>query len=254
MAYDNNEATLGVWQAVTTQGRWIAAVLGIAFVMGVIVLLVHFTTHVNVREIMSDPAETALLPEYAGLYSYIGVLLLWTGAVVGFIASKYGAFRTLDERRFVGSFAVIAGLVAIDDLFMVHEWVGLKLAQWTNANDIEQARSALEAVVFAVYILAGLSWVWIKRHNILRSPWSLFALGVIGFAGSITLDLAPYVFDQMKNVNLRVETTMAVAEDMAKLVGIGGFTAYSLALSLPRLRANAMTESRDGIDLQSRDI
>ena len=211
-------------------------VLGIVFLLGVVILLIYYTTDVNVRVILSDPAETALLPEYAGLYSSIGVLVLWTAAVLGFVSTRFGWFSTPEHRRFLLTYSVIIGFLALDDLLMIHEWGGLILARLSNAEDIGKTRSALEAFVFAVYILVILAWAWSYRVRIFQTPWPLMALGGLGFAASIGLDLAPYVITALENQPQRTETVLAVAEDLLKMVGIGGLAAYGFALALNPMR------------------
>ena len=220
--------------------KWIALVLVVTGILGAVIVLVHFATDVNVRIILSDPAETALLPEYAGWYSHIGVLVLWASSIFGLVSSRFGSFQSGVGRRFVRSFAVILGLIARDDLFLIHEWLGLKLAQLTKASDIASARSALEAIVFASYIAIGAFWVWAYRSSILRGPWPLFALGGLGFGGSILLDLLPYVADVFEPDSLIVETSMAVLEDLLKLVGIGGLALFGYLIALPHLQSQSI--------------
>lgn len=220
------------------QGQWrsLALVIGIVFLLGAIILVIYYTTHVNVRHILDDPAETALLPEYAGLYSNIGVLVLWTSAVVGFVSARFGDFVSPVQRRLLKSYAAIISFLALDDLFMLHESGGLLLARFTKADDIAGSRSALEAIIFAIYIIVVFGWAWKFRNSIWQSPWPLIALGGLGFAASIVLDLAPYVISSLEDQPMRIETMLAVAEDLFKLLGIGGLAAYGLALAIVPLR------------------
>lgn len=234
----------GVWSAVQQQWRWLALVLGTVFLLGVVILVIYYSSHVNVRVILSDPAETALLPEYAGLYSSIGVIVLWTAAIVGFVSSRFGEFVSQAHRTFLATYAGIIGFLALDDLFMIHEWGGLILARISGASDIASARSALEALVFALYIFAFVVWMWKYRVRIWNSPWPLLALGGLGFAASIGLDLAPYILPSLENQPLRIETLLAVAEDLFKMVGIGGMAAYGFAMALPPLNHATAHNSR----------
>lgn len=236
MQVSETEESPGVWDAIRLQWRRLALVVGIVFLLGAIILLIYFMTDVNVRIILDDPAETALLPEYAGLYSNIGVLVLWTTAIVGFVSAWVGRFATADHRRLLLTFSGIIGFLALDDLLMWHEWGGLILARMSGAEDIAGTRSALEAVIFGIYLVVILVWAWKYRAMIWRSPWPLLALGGLGFAASIGLDLAPYVLTSLKDQPLRTETTLAVAEDLLKLLGIGGLAAYGFALAIDPLR------------------
>ena len=237
MLAEENRKISRVWEPIVRRWRWVALVLAIVGLLGAIILLIHFATDINVRIILSDPAETALLPEYAGWYSNLGVLVLWSSSIFSFVSSRYGWFEIHERRRFVTWFAAILAVIAIDDLFMIHEWIGLKLAQLTEANDLASARSALEIFVFALYVLAGAYWVWRYRRDIVQSPWPLLALGLLGFAVSIGLDLLPYVSDRFEPNSMVVETTMAVLEDLIKLVGIGGLATYGYLIGVPHLQA-----------------
>lgn len=122
---------------------------------------------------------------------------------------------------------------------------GLILARISDAEDIGRTRSALETIVFAVYILVIMIWAWKYRVRIWNSPWPLMALGGLGFAASIGLDLAPYVIPSLENQPMRVETMLAVAEDLLKMVGIGGLAAYGCALALPPLKQTAVRASEN---------
>lgn len=236
----------GFWKSIQGQGRWLALVSGFVFLLGLVILIIYYTTDVNVRLILSDPAETALLPEYAGLYSSIGVLVLWTAAIFGFVSAGFGRFNVPSQRRFLLSYSVIIGFLALDDLLMFHEWAGLLLARGFGANDLANARSALEAIVFAVYVFVILVWMWKSRAQIWHSPWPLMLLGGVGFAASIGLDLAPYVISSLENQPMRIETMIAVAEDLLKMLGIGGLAAYGVSIAIEPLKSLAAqaTESK----------
>lgn len=114
-----------IWGAIRQQWRWLALVLGTVFLLGVVILIIYYSSDVNVRVILSDPAETALLPEYAGLYSSIGVLVLWSASIVGFLGTYFGKFPAKQHRRFLGTYSAIIGFLALDDMLMFHEWGGL---------------------------------------------------------------------------------------------------------------------------------
>lgn len=244
-----SSAESSVWsailQAFQKQRIALMLVVSIVFLLGAIILLIYFTTDVNVRIILSDPAETALLPEYAGFYSNLGVLVLWTSAVIGAVSAWRGRFPSSEEKRFLWSYVAIIGFLSLDDLFMLHEWMGLILARMTNAEDIGSARSALEAYVFAVYVVIIFIWLWINRIRVWNSPWPLLVLGGFGFAISIGLDLAPYLLTSLEDAPLRVQTTLAVAEDLAKLLGIGGLAAYGMLVARDPLFA-ATARAGDG--------
>lgn len=241
----NAKVSTEIWTAIRHQWRWLALVTGTVFLLGVIILIIYYTTDVNVRVILDDPSETALLPEYAGLYSNIGVIVLWTSAIVGLVSAKFGRFRSRDSRRFLIAYSGIIAFLAMDDLLMFHESGGLILARMTNTDDLARTRSALESIVFAVYILVILVWAWKFKDQIWRSPWPLLVLGGLGFAASIGLDLAPYVIPALEGQPMRVETTMAVAEDLLKMLGIGGLAAFAFALALGPLNtiSKAPTEA-----------
>lgn len=64
---------------------WLVGVVALISMLGLTVMAIHFGTDINVRYIVSDPSETALLPEYTGAYSHLGVLVLWTAAVISML-------------------------------------------------------------------------------------------------------------------------------------------------------------------------
>jgi hypothetical protein len=221
------------WNAVKGSARWIAGVLTVVMVLGLIIVLIHFSTNVNVRIILDDVAESGRLPEYAGWYSAFGVIALWSSAVFVFVASRYGAFQSGSRRRFLVTYALIIGLLALDALLLFHEWIGLKLVHMTETDKNAATRSRLESIVFAVYVLIAVVWAWWSREQILKSPWPLLTLGILRFGASISLDLLPYLVDVRSIV---VETTLAVLEELLKLVGIGGLAVYGYLLAVPHLR------------------
>lgn len=217
---------------------WLAGIAAVMLALAAVILLVHFTTDVNVRIIVSDPAETALLPEYAGAYSHLGVLVLWTAGVISVVAGVVTrGRRPVDHMSslFIGLGVLICWLAA-DDLFMWHEWIGLALARLAGATDVHGMRTQLEAVVFAVYGLACLAWAARFRRILARTDVLLLLLAVVCFGLSMGIDVGTYMFPSFVPDELWAETTLAVAEEKLKLAGTFVMLAYVLRIAIPVIR------------------
>lgn len=201
------------------QPRSIRGMLAIVIVVGcagIGLLTLYFTTDVNPRHFVSDPAETALLPEYTGSLSYAAIVVLWTSAVIAAVCARYGSALTAARRRFIWSIAIVNGALALDDLCMLHEFVGLRLAIAAGAANVGESRQVMEVVAFAAMIAAGVWWFLRMRSHILDSPWLLLLFGIAGFASSVAVDLGTSAWAGFALLELRVITTVANFEELLK--------------------------------------
>lgn len=193
----------------------------VALLFGFLVFL-HEGWGVDVRVVLRDPAETADIPEYAGAYMYAGVLLLWTAGVVGVLSGLL--LRGHRTHRQTGALLLGMGVflcwLAADDLFMVHEWLGLALSRLIGVENEYLGRTRLEGVVFVSYGVIALAWMWRKRGYLMRLEPMIFAAAAGCFALSAGVDISGSVLDAVFVPGGTSETLRAYAEDMLKLAGI----------------------------------
>lgn len=52
---------------------------------GIVILMVHYATGIDVQVLVVDPAAEVDLAPYVGIFTYIGVLIVWSGATVSFM-------------------------------------------------------------------------------------------------------------------------------------------------------------------------
>jgi hypothetical protein len=221
------------------------SIAGLVFSLGVVILIVYATTHINVHHLVADPSEIAFLPEYTGVYSYLGVLVLWTAAVLSVVAGYL--VRGVQEFKgfslFFRTFGVLLGWLAADDLFMWHEWAGLVMAQAIGAEDVGTARSGLEVVVFAIMGAVWLAWLIRFRKRIMQTEYLLLAVALAALGLSVLVDLAPYVVPSLEPQSFRMQTTIAILEELLKLAGIFLLFAYVLRMAITVIRRISVTKA-----------
>lgn len=211
---------------------------GAIVVLGAIILIVYYTTHINVHHLVADPSEIAFLPEYTGVYSYLGVLILWTAAVLSVVTGSIvrGAAAVGRISAFFLTFGLLLGWLAADDLFMWHEWAGLLIAQAIGADDVGSARSRLEAIVFAIMGAVWIVWLVRFRRTILSTEYLLLLAAFAGFGLSVLIDLSGYVFPALEPETVRMRTTVAILEELLKMTGILFMLAYVVRMAAPVFR------------------
>src|SRR5690606_28265333 len=107
---------------------WIGGVILFLVAIGVLVFVLDTGTRMNVKDLFVDPSAKAGFGPHVGLFSHLGVLTLWTGATALLGASVLGS---RDERpAFQLSLGILLSVLAIDDLFMLHEELGGALARY----------------------------------------------------------------------------------------------------------------------------
>lgn len=214
------------------------AIGAVLAVMGTMLVLIYYRTDINPHHLVADPSEIGFLPEYTGAYSYLGVLALWTAGVLsvltGVIVRGRGALGR--HAGFHISLGLLLGLLAADDLFMLHEWAGLLMAEAIGADDVGFMRSRLEGVVFAGIGLLWLAWLFGYRRALLRTEYVLLGLGLLAFGASVVLDMSTYVFPQLEPDSPRRRLFLALLEEMLKLAGIFLMLAYTLRMAVDQFR------------------
>lgn len=216
---------------------WISFTLAVLLVSGVIILLVHYGTGANVEVLTVDPAAEVGLAPYVGVFSYIGILCLWSAATVGLMG--YLVLKRSPEYRDVsgllGTCSLLMAWLAIDDLLLIHEEIGLALANFLDRPD---DRSILETPVFLIYGVALIFWLGKFRTTILQeTPYLLLGLGLGALGLSVAIDLGEFAVNGLADATPWMATTLNMAEELAKLGGMILLTGYVATTVTPRLCA-----------------
>lgn len=109
-------------------GRSLPIVLAAATLVGFFIIMAEFASRwldFPVELMWQDPASTMGGAFYTGALSHAGVLAWWTAAVSGLLAWRATRRHPVLRRRgnLLGAFGVLSAALALDDLFMVHEYV-----------------------------------------------------------------------------------------------------------------------------------
>lgn len=196
----------------------LALVSAVIMFAGLILIVVHYSSDRDVTMLVKDPREFTGLPFRSGVYSNVGILVLWSVAVICFIFGVF-ARRSPGMGEVSGmliTFALLHGFLAIDDLLLIHEEIGLIISRAIGTDDVIEMRSKLEGLVFAVYGVLWLGWAWRYRRAILSTDWLLLALGIGGFGGSVVVDVGSYLFPQHIPWTSWMLTTLDLADEMFK--------------------------------------
>jgi hypothetical protein len=135
--------------AVATVGLLGLAALGV-------VVLVRVVSGVSVGEFTRDPASSQGFPAYVGAISYLGVLA-WTAGATAALVGSYAAAPGAPARRFLLAAGVLTAVLALDDLFLLHEQLGTLVAEGGRGSDL----------VLVIYAVAGMALLWRWRGFVL---------------------------------------------------------------------------------------
>jgi hypothetical protein len=184
-------------------------VIGLPVAFLVVTVAVHLVGGVSFGEITREPSVTLDGPPLTGVQSNLGVLILWTGAVVSL--SAYAILRATPKPHAAVDFHLWAGLItgylAMDDLLLLHDDIFVDVLGQSEVRTM-----VVYALVIGAFLLR-------YRRSILSSrSVSLLGVAALLLAASFVIDrLADLWADQ----ELRLFT-----EDALKLVGITSWTAY----------------------------
>jgi hypothetical protein len=206
-------AELGIWPLpvlAATLWRALPALAGFAGLPLLLTLVVPLFD-LNAPLVFRDPVALARLPLEAGVFSYVGILAWWTGAVAALLAASLLPPGTPRAALLYGGWLTV--MLALDDLFQLHE--GLFPALGLP----ELAVQGGYAVAAAAYLLA-----FVRFH--VRMDWPLLLAALCLLALSIFAD-----------VFLGGDRWRAVlAEDGTKFAGIIAWTAYHVMAARTLLR------------------
>jgi hypothetical protein len=172
-------------------------------------------------DLLRDPLAVAEMRQplcckvYYGAVSNLGVLLWTCGAAVCLFAAAVVIAQRLPAQRaiFLISASLLTGVLAIDDLFLVHE-------------NVLPALGVSQPVTYGAYGALGLAYLAVSWREILRHKVSLLAAAVVLLGTSATID---WVFHS--DHPLRI-----LLEDGAKLTGISAWVGFHVIAAWAILR------------------
>jgi hypothetical protein len=120
---------------------------------------------VPVSRLLKDPSTITGTHPFVGLVSNIGIVLWCMTAAICLYAGAlaFTQRRTAGDVSFLIAAGLLTGLLAFDDLFLFHEWIGPRLLALN-----EEAILACYGILAAAYIVAF-------RRQIMRHGLLLFA-------------------------------------------------------------------------------
>lgn len=157
------------------------------------------------EELLRDPLAVAAIKKdgrvHYGIVSQIGVLVWAFTAGALFITALVAFLRgARNKAMFFAMGALITGLLLVDDLFMIHEYV------WVHRV------GSSEEVLYGFYAVLTCSYLFLFRREISQSGTGVLAVSLVFFAISILVDkVAP-----LKGVS----PFYWITEDGGKLAGI----------------------------------
>lgn len=159
---------------------------------------------------------------FYGALSNLGVLLWWSAACVcafaAFLLSRHTRSHAL-QRAFLAYLALFTGLLALDDLFMLHEGV------------LPVLLGVPESVMFVLYGALSVGFVAFWRI-ILEADFGFLMLAFSFFALSVAADQNMFIvlFNISAGVNL-------LFEDLAKMLGIVCWLVFALRFAAQTLKS-----------------
>ena len=210
----------------------LAATFGPALLLLAVTVAASAMMHLPLALFVRDPTATLGGNPLTGVQSHLGVLVWWAAAAVCF----FGAAVLRSERHdrsgagFLLWSGSITAVLALDDLFQFHEDLAVR---YLRLDD--------KAVVL-VYGLAVVTYLVRYRRTILRSDYSLLAIGLVLFAGSNVVDV--FLSDRWTSDG------RIFLEDGLKLLGVAGWSSYLIRTTFHLLaastrRANGARNARE---------
>jgi hypothetical protein len=207
-------ASRGRRDAADPVARW----LGVACVAVpvAVLLLATLVFGLHPARALRDPAAYVDFPFYVGMFSHIGALGWWTAAAAGLLAA-FTLRAASEERRMMLWGGLLSAMLAIDDLFMVHD------------NVMPAYLGVPELPVLAAIGLSGVAYVWRFRALHVQVAPVLLVVCLVLFASGLVVDLARGSAQDEQGLGI-------LFEDGFKLAGIGGWAAYHLLVARAFLR------------------
>lgn len=174
-----------------------------------------------------DPAAIVNSGPWIGLFSNIGNFLWWMAGVVAVFSGLLlrGVPGKSSRSAFLLCWGTLTGGLALDDFFMIHEWVVPTYLPFS------------ENVFYGVYILIGILLAVLFKEEMRASPYPIFLLSLACLGGSVVFDLIGT--QRFIDVGLPVRFVWNleyVVEDGLKLTGIIAWVHYFSLTSFQALR------------------
>jgi|SRR6056297_655868 len=168
------------------QGKYILSLFSIALIVFMCtMILISFVVAVELRGsndialYFRDPATTYNYWPTAGLFSYIGIFVLTTAAVIG----VFSFFYAPQENSLHLSFGLFSLILALDDLFLFHEALA---PRWLGV---------LETNIFLTYAIIALALIVRHLSSLVGKAHFGLYLSIVFLAASIFVDkLDPEIF------------------------------------------------------------
>ena len=168
-------------------------VLAILMACSAFVLIVAQSQGIRRGVLFFDAAAQFGIPPYAGFFSNVGILALTAAAAICLFALPLSGGRERSALRLGG---LLSALLAVDDLFMIHDWL---LTEFVGIP---------ETIPFALYGVLTLVLFASMGRQVLAPGAALLWLSLAFMALSLFFDL----------IEFRVGWD-GLAEEMAKLCG-----------------------------------
>jgi hypothetical protein len=165
--------------------------------------------------ILNDPAAQFDLPAYAGLFTYASVIALVVAAAICLFARATGRLRD-DEAVVLGLAGILSALLALDDLFLLHE------------RFLRESLGLSELFVFAVYGAIGAAILWRLGPEVIGRRFAGLWLAAC-FLALMTLA------DKVEKT-LGTPAWLYLTEETAKFCGFILWAAFWIAYSRVALR------------------
>lgn len=169
-----------------------------------------------------DPSGTLGGPFYTGFLSLLGVLVLWGGATAGGFAG--GLLRRAHDPTAapVIAFSALAGVVAVDDVFQLHE------------DFVPGKLGIRQEVGQAVYVVVAVLLVWIYRRFLSDAGWAWPAMTAALLGAAVSADL----------VNDVTGVSVHAIEDGLKFIGYVTWTSFLTTLAASKVAQTLRLEAR----------
>ena len=125
---------------------------------------------------LEEPAQDGSDVWYAGLVSTAGALLWWSAATVSYVTAWVARERRAGVAGFWLGAGVLSTVLALDDLFLLHEYV------------VPTHFHASERFVVLGYTIAASGLVLTYRRYLRTLPWSLALVALAFFGVSLAID------------------------------------------------------------------
>jgi hypothetical protein len=197
--------------------RWLP--LGLAVATLALVVLVVDRLDIDPGLAMRDMAATADVHPLTGVISNLGVLLWWAAAAIcGFSAFLCNRMGDVEGRRFFAGACALTAFLAIDDFFMLHDY--LVPTYLHIGNKVVTLGIAIAALVF----------IALSVRPLLRSRYGMFLLAGALLATSLLID---DVFERL--VTSYLGTWRIALEDGFKFAGAACWLAYFSEAAFDRI-------------------